>query len=350
MKNDIKKYLTLGAALAGSAFMVSCDGDDVTVLQDTGTADAITDAIGNKPVAPIRIAQFPVTSLKLAFESTVGTCLGASFEAGDEFEIDFDSTTVTTAAATTGNAQGDGATDGSFIFGLGATSDVFVQGITAVPTAATWTINFVKLGTDASGTTILSDLTLTPLSSDQRSVTGRFTATAPVDVNFNQDAANVVGSDTGAVVENLALPSGANASITSVAIYENVAGNDVEVISTNGATQFETTIGAANYGLSFGAADGCVYNFVLNQAAVVAAVPLANIEDGISDAEAALLIAIVNFNNQLDVSPANNQIANPEATPRYLTAGSSATGVTGSYRHDFDSSTGTLETGINSSL
>ena len=39
MKNDIKKYLTLGAALAGSAFMVSCDGDDVTVVEGSSTTD-----------------------------------------------------------------------------------------------------------------------------------------------------------------------------------------------------------------------------------------------------------------------------------------------------------------------
>ena len=39
MKNDIKKYLTLGAVLAGSALMVSCDGDDVTVVEGADATD-----------------------------------------------------------------------------------------------------------------------------------------------------------------------------------------------------------------------------------------------------------------------------------------------------------------------
>jgi hypothetical protein len=349
MKNDIKKYLTIGAALAGSAFMVSCDGDDVTVLQDTGVADAITDAIGDKPVAPIKIAEFPVTSLKLAFESTAGTCIGAAFTAGEEYEIDFDSTTVITADQTTGNAQADGVDDDNITFGAD-TDNLFVEGITADPALATWTIDFVKEGTDSTGSVLLSDLTFTPLASDQRSVTGRFTATAPVDVNFNQDAANVVGSDDGIVVEPLLLPDGVTAAdIRAVAVYENFGGNDVEVISTDGTSQFETSIGDDNYGLSFGALDGCVYNFVLNKADVVAAVLEVDMADGIDDIEAASLIALVDFSNQLDVSAAGNQISNPEADARYLTAGTSTTGVSGSYRHDYDSSTGTVESSINSS-
>ncbi len=43
MKNDIKKYLTLGAALAGSAFMVSCDDGD-NVVDRTVSASAATAA------------------------------------------------------------------------------------------------------------------------------------------------------------------------------------------------------------------------------------------------------------------------------------------------------------------
>jgi hypothetical protein len=350
MKNDIKKYLTIGAALAGSAFMVSCDGDSVSVLQDTGVADAITDAIGDKPVAPIKIAEFPVTSLKLAFESTAGTCIGAAFTAGEEYEIDFDSTTVTTADQTTGNAQADGVEDDNINFGED-TEDIFIEGITADPALATWTIDFVKEGTDTTGTILLSDLTFTPLASDQRSVTGRFTATAPVDVNFNQDAANVVGSDSAPITQTLLLPNGGTANIDSVAVYENFGGNDVEVISTDGTSQFETSIGDDNYGLSFGASDGCVYNFVLNQTAVNTAVTGGRLEiiNGINNPEAGQLLAIVNFLNQLDVSAAGNQISNPEADVRYLTAGTSTTGVSGSYRHDYDSSTGTVESSINSS-
>jgi hypothetical protein len=349
MKNDIKKYLTLGAVLAGSAFMVSCDGDDVTVVQDTGVADAINGSLGPKAVAPVSLASFPITSLKLAFDNDAGTCLGAAFVAGDEIEIDFDSTTATASGDISGDAIGDLDDDGgSFVANDG---NVFIEGIIADPSAAQWTIEFIKSGVDSSGLILLSDLTFTPLASNQQSVSGRFTATAPIDVDLNQDDTNVVVNQGAIAGGSLDLPGGDTATIIGLTVYENSPTNDVEVLSNDGATLFEPSIGDSNYAVSLEGDDGCVYNFVISKAALIAG--SADITDEadvttLSNTEALQIIALMDVNNALDVGPdAVQEIADSEPVALYLTAGVSNDGVSGSYRHDFDSSTGASEPDVN---
>ncbi len=348
MKNDIKKYLTLGAVLAGSAFMVSCDGgDDVTITQDTGVADAIKD-LGTKPIAPIRLAQYPLTSLKLSFEALDGGCVGTSFEAGDELELDFDSINVANATATTAtHAQADLGFDGFFVFGL-STSEGYVENITNL--ASTFTIGSVKAGADTTGSVILSNLTFTPLASDLRSVSGRFIGSATVEVAFNQDTDNVVLDLPG--LNNTIDLGDTNANVTGLTIYEDVTGAPVEVESLNGSVTHESLLGSTNYGVSVAInSDGgaCVINFAISQAQANSLAPGSDAAN-FTGANIQALINVLNVNTTLDVSdvtPIVNEI--PASTnPVHLIQGATNGGVEGSYRHDFDSSTGTIETGVNS--
>ncbi len=348
MKNDIKKYLTLGAALAGSAFMVSCDGDDVTVVQDTGVADAIGD-LGTKPVAPIKLAEYPVTSLKLTFDNDTGSCLGQSFDAGTELELDFDSVDVTSADDTNANGLADLAVDGGLIFANNGTQEGYVQGITNL--ASTFTIDFVKQGTNASGNILLSELTFTPFASDLRSVTGRFTGVGPVDVNVNQDTTHVIGDSGDLALNNITLPDSSSASVNQVSVYQDVAGNPAEITTLNGVT-LDSEIGGGNVILSVELNTGCVLNFAVSKTAYAAAggviSPSSNTE--VQSAYNSLVgtLGTALASNALDVSPEGDQIPDTVGAATYLTAGNGGEGITGSYRHDYDSSTGSPETIINS--
>jgi len=351
MTNDIKKYLSLGAVLAGSAFMVSCDGDDVTVVENTGVADAITDAIGDKPIAPIALAEYPLTSLKLAFASTQENCVsGIEFDAGDELELDFDATTIgTDASATTGDALADLNSDGATVFGVPFINfEGFVEGITN--NTDNFTIDAVYRGTDNTGNLILSNLTFTPLASDARSVTGTFVGSTTTEVAFNQDDANVVVNvdNNGAQIGTLDTPGGSEA-VVGVTIYEddNNTG-DVEVTNLGGGTVYETLLGDTNYGISVELADGCVVNFVADKDTIdaleggdAADFVVANIQD---------LLDALDVTATLNVAPtATNEISANSAV-LHLISGNVPGGVTGSYRHDFDSSIGQQEGGINSDV
>ena len=348
MKNDIKKYLTLGAVLAGSTLMVSCDGDDVTIVEDTGVADAISD-LGTKPVAPIALAEYPLTSLKLTFDNDTGSCLGQSFSAGTELELDFDSTDVTSSDDTTANGLADLAVDGGVIFVITGTSEGFVEGIENF--ASFFTIDFVKEGTDTSGNILLSDLTFTPLASDLRSVTGRFTGVGPVDVNVNQDTTHVVGDSGALALNNITLPDGNSATVVQVSVYQDVDGNPAEITTLGGVT-LDSEIGDGNVILSVELSDGCVLNFAVSKTDYTAAGGALDVSTNaeVQTAYNALVSDLSDAleSNVLDVSPEGDQIVDTVTAPTYLTAGNGGEGITGSYRHDFDSSTGTPETIINS--
>lgn len=349
MKNDIKKYLTLGAVLAGSAFMVSCDGDDVTVVQDTGVADAISD-LGTKPVAPVPLAQYPLTSLKLSFEDLAGGCVGTSFEAGDELEIDFDSINVANAESTTAtHAQAD--LDSTFqiiVFGV-TTQEGYIEGIENL--GSTFTIDSVKAGVDTTGATLLSNLTFTPLASDLRSISGRFIGSATVEVAFNQDTENVVVDLPGLVGNTLTVPGG-TATVNSVTIYQDVTGAEVEVQSLDGSVTHESLLGSTNYGVSVAITfDGvdCVVNFAIGQTQADALETIDGDAASYVAANIQALLDVLDVETTLDVSdevPIVNEIATSTA-PVHLIEGATDGGVEGSYRHDFDSSVGTGETFIN---
>ncbi|MFK7910526.1 MAG: hypothetical protein AB8F34_07975 [Akkermansiaceae bacterium] len=352
----MNRILTFGAALASSAMLVSCDddgGDDVTVVQDTGVADAINDAIGDKAIGPVPLAEFPVTSLKLTFDNNAGACLGAAFQAGEELEIDFDSVDVTSATDTTANGQADldirGGAD-LIVFGQ-ATEEGYVEGIDTSGGPSTWAIANVYAGTNNAGVLILSNLTFTPLASDQRSITGRFAASAPVDVAFNQQTPNVVADVPNAAGRTIGLPNGGNANVVSVTIYEDVAGLPVEIEALDASQTYEANIGAANYGISVQINNGgeiCTVQFAISKAQADALAAGGDAANYINDATLQALLDVLDLNVSLDVSPATDDLADPVAAPVYLIAGTIAGGVTGSYRHDYDSSFGTAETIINS--
>lgn len=352
MKNDIKKYLTLGAALAGSVFMVSCDGgDDVTVVTDTGVADAITDAIGNKPVAPIALAKYPLTSLKLAIESAGGNCSTTGLSAGDELELDFDSTDVTSSSDATADAFADLTSDTTVIFGI-IGSQGFVNDI--VNLATTFTMEGIYSGIDEDGDLILGNLTFTPLASNQQSVSGRFIGSDTVEVAFNQDNSNVVVDLPGLAGVTIANPLGGSFTVISVTIYEDIAGAPVEVESLNGSVTHESLLGATNYGISVTLdvqGDICVLNFAKAQAAtdVLAGGNAANLLVA-NVAQINAIMASLDIDNTLNVAdavPVVNQIP-ASTTGIHLIEASVLGGVEGSYRHDYDSSVGTPETIINS--
>ncbi|MGJ8656194.1 MAG: hypothetical protein ACSHX6_07075 [Akkermansiaceae bacterium] len=353
MKNDIKKYLTLGAALAGSAFMVSCDGDDVTVTEttfDTSELVASINDLGTKPVAPIKLAEYPLTSLKLTFEALAGGCVGTTFNAGDELEIDFDSINVLSADATTAShAQADLAPDGFVIFGL-ATQEGYVEGLENL--TDTFTIDSVKAGVDTTGSTLLSNLTFTPFASDLRSVSGRFIGSATVEVAFNQDTDNVVVDLEGLIGNTLATSGGA-ATVNSVTIYEDVAGAPVEVESLDASVTHESLLGSTNYGVSVSITfEGvsCVVNFAIGQAQADALETIDGDAASYVAANIQALLDVLDVETTLDVSdetPIVNEIG-ASTSPVHLIEGATDGGVEGSYRHDFDSSQGTLETIIDS--
>ena len=350
MKNDIKKYLTLGAVLAGSAFMVSCDGDDVSIVQDSGVADAITDAIGNKPVAPIALAQYPLTSLKLAIETAGGNCSSTGVAPGDEIELDFDSTDVTAPTDSTADAFADLTVDSTVIFGI-IGEQGFVNDI--VNLASTFTMEGIYAGIDESGELVLGDLTFTPLASNQQSVSGRFIGSTTVEVAFNQDTDNVVVDVPAAVGVTIANPAGGSFNVVGFTVYEDQGAEDVEVQSLDGSVTHESELGTTNYGISvsiFVNNELCVLNFALGKAAADAAAggDAANLTAATVAENNALmgLLDIANTLNVADAVPVVNEI--PANTPGiHLIEANTLGGVEGSYRHDFDSSVGTPETIIN---
>jgi len=347
MKYNYYKMLGLGAALAGSAMLTSCDDDGSTVFvkEDTGVADAINDALGDKPIAPVPLAEFPVTSLKLAFDNAGTACLGASFGPGDELEIDFDSISKATSPA---NAQADlDITGGAFLDPFGSTTvEGYVEGVDVSGGPSTFYIANIYAGTSASGQLLLTDLTFTPLASDQRSITGRFTASAPLEVTINQDTQNVVqpNGDIGGL--SIALPWGSTGVVvTKVTVYADAPGAPAEVTSPSGETVYETAIGTGNVAVSVELDNGCVLNFAVSQSAYSGAVP-----NGLVDAgAAATVLALLDPEDNLDVSPVgSNEIPSNIPSPKHLIAGSEDGGVTGSYRHDYDSTFGSAENNINS--
>jgi hypothetical protein len=351
MKNDIKKYLTLGAVLAGSAFMVSCDGDDVSIVQDSGVANAITEAVGNKPVAPIALAKYPLTSLKLAIETAGGNCSSTGVAAGDEIELDFDSTDVTSATDSTADAFADLTIDSTVIFGI-IGQQGFVNDI--VNLASTFTMEGIYAGIDETGDLVLGDLTFTPLASNQQSVSGRFIGSTTVEVAFNQDTDNVVVDLIPAGNVTLSNPAGGgDFTVLGVTVYEDVAGKAVEVESLDGSVTHESLLGATNYGISVNIAIGnelCTLNFAVSQATADTAsggnvALLVNADT--ADIQAVMdLLEIDTTLNVADAVPVVNEI--PANTPAiHLIEANTLGGVEGSYRHDFDSSVGTPETIIN---
>jgi hypothetical protein len=348
MKNDMKKYLSLGVVLAGSALMISCDGDngDTVVIppSETGVADAINDAIGDKPVAPVMLAEFPLTSLKLAFDNGFITepTFGGEFEAGDELEIDFDSTTATSALDITGDAQADISLDGDWVFGV-ETFNGFVEGIVSDPSAPTWYINRVYAGSNAIGEAIpiLGGLTFTPLASDQRSITGHFTADVILveEVFVNQDDENVVSN--GNFVYGLDDLNG-----SSITVYQDVDGADAEITDFGANNVWETQIGTGNVVASFTTNEG-VKNFVVSYDDYNDAVG----NDGeVSDNEDAQDLAdLCDLLDFVNVAPTGNQIEADSETLHLVAGVEYDSVVGGSYRHDYDSTFGTPETIINSS-
>ena len=92
MKNDIKKYLGYSALLAGSAVMVSCDGDDGDsgAAGAAGTTTVITEttSIAFTSFADMKESYFPISDLKLTIETDA--LVGEPLE-HYELSYDFDS-------------------------------------------------------------------------------------------------------------------------------------------------------------------------------------------------------------------------------------------------------------------
>ena len=331
----MKKYLSLGVVLAGSALMISCDdtGDDVYVSHETGVADAIAD-LGSKPVAPVPLAVYPLTSLKLAFDEAAGGCAETAFEAGDEIELDFDTIDVLT-----GNAQADLDVDGTTVFGQW-TNQGYVANI--VNSENSFSIAGVYAGTGTDGELLLSDLTFIPLASDLRSVTGSFSAVGTEEATVDQNTTNVVGNN-GALSGTIQFEG---EPVNSITFYQDAEDLPLDIFSFSNEL---IEVGAgANDIVSISYGDDCELLFVVATADTDGLYT----PDGIVADNAALetFVGTLDIDKVLVLSPLVDNISAAVAEPLHLiTGGNGVASITGSYRHDYDSSVGTAETIINNS-
>ncbi len=335
----IKNYLSVGAVIVGSAAMVACDGDDVTVTETTFELNE------SKAVAPVQLAQFPLTSLTLTFDTAGNSCVGTTFVAGDELEIDFDSVDVTSSDDTTADGFADltlnGVTGGGGGLGVFTPSQA-ITGIISDPAAPTWSI--------ASVGGLLADVTLTPFASDLRSITGRFETSTLEEVNINADT-DVTIVD---VVGGLA-PLTGTITLNSATLFADslVPLNPAEVQSVGGV-DLETSVGSDNYALSVNvttATGTCQITFVIPKVNIISAVPgaptAAELTIYLAGAEGLALLSSPTL--ALTDAALNELTDTVVAAPTWLknAATIAAPNVVGSYRQDFDSTNGTSEPLIN---
>jgi hypothetical protein len=243
----------------------------------------------------------------------------------------------------TGDAQADISLDGDWVFGV-ETFNGFVQGIESDPSAPTWYIHRIYAGSNALGEAlpILGGLTFTPLASDQRSITGHFTADVILveEVYVNQDDENVltqteINFDLDGLVGD------------STTVYVDVVGKPAEITDFAAANVWETEIGASNVVLSFTTNLEGTKNFVMSEADWDTATNGNDVIDNVVEMNA--LTALCKLLDFVNVAPAGNQIEADSET-LHLVAGVEYDAVVGgSYRHDYDSTFGTPETIINSS-
>ena len=337
IKMKIKNYLSVGAVIVGSAAMVACDGDDVTVTETTFELNE------SKAVAPVQLAQFPLTSLTLTFDTAGNSCVGTTFAAGDELEIDFDSVDVTSSDDTTADGFADLTLNGFIGGSIGGgtfTPSQAITGIISDPAATTWSIGSVG--------GLLADVTLTPYASDLRSITGRFETSTLDEVNINADADVTLVDIAGAPVIT------GTTSVNQVTLFADnaLAANPGEIQSIDGTTELEVEIGTGNYALSLNvttATGTCQLTFVIPKvnlgAADVLAPTAVEVLAYLAGVEGQALLSSTTLSLTSD---ALDELAATVAAPVWVkNANVAAPNVVGSYRQDFDSSNGTVETLIN---
>ncbi|MGE9266484.1 MAG: hypothetical protein ACQKBY_00185, partial [Verrucomicrobiales bacterium] len=126
----------------------------------------------------------------------------------------------------------------------------------------------------------------------------------------------------------------------SVTFYEDVAGNDAEVLDLAATEQYEDQLQSGNIAISLQLENDCVVNYVWDRTDAEAA----SGGFGLTAAGAPNIVAAIDAADPaaLDVAPANNQIA-PNSDLLHLIAGEGGFTLEGTYRLDFDSSLGENE-------
>jgi len=210
LKNDIKRYMTLGAVLAGSTFMVSCDGND-----GQNGSNGIDGNSPNLPVAAPDGASLSISTLTLTVDSPQGT-----FTQGQQIYIDFDSTTVARSEADVNDNINNQLSLG-VVNGFENTS------------ATTYTFNY-----GANDDTVdLQNVVLEVTSSKDNSLIGTWTADGAV-ANPTPQVVTVGGVDNANFIT--ASNGGADIDTDSVQGFR-VTGTNVPVFSFADGTSFTLT-------------------------------------------------------------------------------------------------------------
>lgn len=95
MKNELRKFLTLGAALAGSALMVSCDGDDgQNGINGVNGVDGNTPNLAVEAPNPILLPLAKISAIVDTVDNSNGVSVfsdGSTIDIGERFSFDFQS-------------------------------------------------------------------------------------------------------------------------------------------------------------------------------------------------------------------------------------------------------------------
>ena len=221
MKNDIKKYLTLGAALAGSAFMVSCDGDD-GAPGATGPAGA--DGAAQYELFELAPAKelLPLGQFTLTVEDDTNT----DFVTGDQLQFDVDTQRLYEYSLYEQDAGGGFTNSGNITSQLGSwDTQAIVEG------DPTFTIIDIDLDNDpttddSTDNYNIDSLTFTPNKVSLGTQSGTFElVVSPENVNINVE------------------PNGAHEATPTnspeagpVTLYRNITGNVIEITDATATT------------------------------------------------------------------------------------------------------------------
>jgi len=305
MKNEIKKYLSLGAIAAASTFMVACDGDD----GDNGATGATGESGATKDLAiaaPLA-TQIPLSRISAIVDTVTPGSSAAWSDAAiitpaDKFTVDFDSVHFADIVENVTNAP------------VNTTASPISYTVTG---EKTFTLVY-GLGT---GTEITVDFNVT--DSEDYTLIGNFVSGASIRVqslNINADPTNLA-TTTGAPVSTIT--SGAFGDGAGIA----------ELTSGSGATltsQFQLPDGVVALAVVNGP-NGEVY--VRNENA---ADDLANNLIDANAFDAAAVITEVKVENGVITAGA----IGPDWSKIVVVAGVEADAIAGTFRIDMDPSQG----------
>lgn len=213
MKNDINKYLSMAAIIAGSAFMVSCDGSD-----GSDGSDGVDGISGDLPVAAPTVGQIPLAELT-AIVDTVAPPTGTipawsdtdPIQASDVLSINFQSTSFAEITE-----------DGDFLGGLDGTNNNTAPITYTITAENQFVVTYENPANIAAG--INADpvvATFTVESSDLFSLTGSFVSGATTlaqDLNINADPAESLPVPAGLGLTAAAIGGGATNLTTGTGI------------------------------------------------------------------------------------------------------------------------------------